>query len=101
VLLPVSGLLQRLDLAEVIGAALVARAQQASLRQIAAAVGVPLGTVWGWLGRFAVGGADRRAFRQAGGLAGSQCGGGRAGAVVAPGCSPAAVATWSRRRQIG
>lgn len=53
VLLPVSGLLRRLDLAEVIGQALVARAQQASLRQIAAAVGAPLSTVRGWLGRFA------------------------------------------------
>jgi Homeodomain-like domain len=52
VLLPVSGLLRRLDLAEVVGQALVARAQQASLRQIAADLGVPLSTVRGWLGRF-------------------------------------------------
>jgi Homeodomain-like domain len=52
VLLPVSGLLRRLDLAEVIGAALLARARQASLRQIAADLGVPLSTVRGWLGRF-------------------------------------------------
>jgi Homeodomain-like domain len=53
VLLPVTGLLRRLDLAEVIGAALLARAGQASLRRIAAALGVPLSTVRGWLGRFA------------------------------------------------
>jgi Homeodomain-like domain len=53
VLLPVTGLLRRLDLAEVIGAALLARAGQASLRRIAATLGVPLSTVRGWLGRFA------------------------------------------------
>jgi Homeodomain-like domain len=53
VLLPVSGLLRRVDLAEVIGAALLARARKASLRQIAASLGVPLSTVRGWLGRFA------------------------------------------------
>jgi hypothetical protein len=53
VLLPVSGLLRRVDLAEVIGAALLARARKASLRQIAAELGVPLSTVRGWLGRFA------------------------------------------------
>ena len=53
VLLPVSGLLRRLDLAEVIGAALLARACNQSLRQIAAELGVPLSTVRGWLGRFA------------------------------------------------
>lgn len=51
-LLPVSGLLRRVDLAEVIGLALLARARKASLRQIAAALGVPLSTVRGWLGRF-------------------------------------------------
>jgi len=53
VLLPVVGLLRRLDAAEVIGAALLARAGQRSLRQIAAWLGVPLSTVRGWLGRFA------------------------------------------------
>jgi hypothetical protein len=53
VLLPVTGLLRRLDLAEVIGAALLARARKASLRQITGELGVPLSTVRGWLGRFA------------------------------------------------
>jgi Domain of unknown function (DUF6431)/Homeodomain-like domain len=53
VLLPVVMLLRRVDLAEVIGAALLARVRQASLRQIAAELGVPLSTVRGWLGRFA------------------------------------------------
>jgi Homeodomain-like domain len=52
VLLPVVMLLRRVDLAEVIGAALLARAGQASLREIAVALGVPLSTVRGWLGRF-------------------------------------------------
>jgi Domain of unknown function (DUF6431) len=52
VLLPVIGLLRRLDAAEVIGAALLARAGQRSLRRIAVALGVPLSTVRGWLGRF-------------------------------------------------
>jgi hypothetical protein len=52
VLLPVVMLLRRVDLAEVIGAALLARAGQASLRQIAATLCVPLSTVRGWLGRF-------------------------------------------------
>lgn len=54
VLLPVVGLLRRLDAAEVIGAALLARAGGRSLRRIAAWLGVPLSTVRGWLGRFAV-----------------------------------------------
>jgi len=53
VLLPVGGLLRRVDLAEVIGAALLARARKAGLRQIAAGLGVPLSTARGWLGRFA------------------------------------------------
>jgi Homeodomain-like domain len=52
VLLPVTGLVRRLDLAEVIGQALLARARKASLRQITAELGVPLSTVRGWLGRF-------------------------------------------------
>ena len=51
VLLPTVGLLRRLDLVEVIGAALLARARQASLRQVAAELGVPLSTVRGWLDR--------------------------------------------------
>jgi hypothetical protein len=53
VLLPTVGLLRRLDVAEVIGAALLARAGQASLRQIAVGLGVPLSTVRGWLERMA------------------------------------------------
>ena len=53
VLLPVGGLLRRVDLVEVIGAALLARARKAGLRQIAAGLGVPLSTARGWLGRFA------------------------------------------------
>jgi hypothetical protein len=51
VLLPTVGLLRRVDVAEVIGAALLARARQVSLRQIAAWLGVPLSTVRGWLDR--------------------------------------------------
>jgi Homeodomain-like domain len=51
VLLPTVGLLRRVDLVEVIGAALLARARQASLRQVAAELGVPLSTVRGWLDR--------------------------------------------------
>ncbi len=51
VLLPTVGLLRRVDVAEVIGAALLARARQVSLRQIAVELGVPLSTVRGWLGR--------------------------------------------------
>jgi Homeodomain-like domain len=53
VLLPTVGLLRRVDVVEVIGAALLARARQASLRQVAAALGVPLSTVRGWLDRMA------------------------------------------------
>jgi hypothetical protein len=52
VLLPVVGLLRRLDLVEVIGVALLARAGGRSLRQVATGLGVPLSTVRGWLGRF-------------------------------------------------
>jgi len=51
VLLPTVGLLRRVDVAEVIGAALLARARQVSVRQIAAWLGVPLSTVRGWLDR--------------------------------------------------
>jgi hypothetical protein len=53
VLLPTVGLLRRVDLAEVIGQALLARAHKMSLRQIAGELGVPLSTVRGWLGRMA------------------------------------------------
>lgn len=52
-LLPTVALLRRMDLVEVIGQALLARAAQASLRQVADELGVPLSTVRGWLGRMA------------------------------------------------
>lgn len=52
VLLPVSGLLRRVDLAEVIGAALLAKAAGRGHRQVAAQLGVPQTTVRGWLRRF-------------------------------------------------
>lgn len=52
-LLPTVGLLRRMDLVEVIGQALLARARNASLRRIAGELGVPLSTVRGWLGRMA------------------------------------------------
>jgi hypothetical protein len=53
VLLPVFGLARRADLAEVIGAALVARARGTSVRVIAGWLGRPVDTVRGWLRRFA------------------------------------------------
>jgi hypothetical protein len=53
VLVPVFGLARRADFAEVIGAALVARAKGASVRAIAAWLGRPQDTVRGWLRRFA------------------------------------------------
>lgn len=53
VLLPTVALLRRMDLVEVIGQALLARARKASLRRIAGELGVPLSTVRGWLGRMA------------------------------------------------
>jgi len=52
VLLPVFALLRRVDLAEVIGAALAAKAAGAGARLIAAAFGRPVDTVRGWLRRF-------------------------------------------------
>lgn len=52
VLLPVFALVRRADLAEVIGAALVAKAAGAGARMIAAAIGRPVETVRGWLRRF-------------------------------------------------
>jgi len=53
VLLPVFALLRRVDLAEVIGAALAAKAAGAGARSIAAVWGRPVDTVRGWLRRFA------------------------------------------------
>jgi hypothetical protein len=53
VLLPVTALARRCDLAEVIGAALAAKAAGAGFRVAAAAVGCPAETVRGWLRRFA------------------------------------------------
>jgi hypothetical protein len=52
VLLPVFALARRVDLAEVIGAALAAKAAGAGARAIAAAWGRPVDTVRGWLRRF-------------------------------------------------
>jgi hypothetical protein len=52
VLLPVFALLRRVDLAEVIGAALAAKAAGAGARSIAAVWGRPVDTVRGWLRRF-------------------------------------------------
>jgi hypothetical protein len=51
VLLPVTVLLRRADAAEVIGAALTARAAGHGHRTIAVWLGVPAGTVRGWLRR--------------------------------------------------
>ena len=52
VLLPVFALLRRVDLVEVIGAALVAKAAGVGARAAAAACGRPVDTVRGWLRRF-------------------------------------------------
>ena len=52
VLLPVFVLARRVDLAEVIGAALAAKAAGAGARSIAAVCGRPVDTVRGWLRRF-------------------------------------------------
>lgn len=52
VLLPAFALLRRADLAEVIGAALAAKALGNGVRPIAAAAGRAVGTVRGWLRRF-------------------------------------------------
>jgi hypothetical protein len=54
VLLPVSALPRRADLAEVIGAALAAKAAGAGYRSIAGRLSRPAETVRGWLRRFAV-----------------------------------------------
>lgn len=53
VLLPVVALLRRADTAEVIGAALAAKARGAGFGRVAAGVGRPAETVRGWLRRFA------------------------------------------------
>ncbi len=53
VLLPVFALVRRADLAEVIGAALAAKAAGTGARVIAAGIGRPVETVRGWLRRFA------------------------------------------------
>lgn len=52
VLVPTSTLLRRLDVVEVIGAALLAKASGLGHRRIATALGVPATTVRGWLRRF-------------------------------------------------
>ena len=62
VLLPVFALLRRVDLAEVIGAALAAKAAGAGARSIAAAWGRPADTVRGWLRRFGSRAGQVRAF---------------------------------------
>lgn len=53
VLLPVACLLRRVDLAVVIGTALLAKQRGAGHRRIAAELGLPATTVRGWLRRFA------------------------------------------------
>jgi len=55
VLLPVTVLLRRADAVEVIGAALTARAAGLGHRRIAVWLGVPAGTVRGWLRRWGSG----------------------------------------------
>jgi hypothetical protein len=61
VLLPVSALSRRADLAEVVGAALAAKAAGAGHRRIAGWLSRPAETVRGWLRRFAVRAAGWRA----------------------------------------
>ena len=62
VLLPAFALLRRADLAEVIGAALAAKAMGKGVRPIAAANGRAAGTVRGWLRRFGSRAEAVRAF---------------------------------------
>jgi hypothetical protein len=62
VLLPVSVLVRRADLAEVIGAGLAARARGSGVRAIAGMLGRPAGTVRGWCRRFAGKAEQVRAF---------------------------------------
>ncbi|MCH6471182.1 hypothetical protein [Sinomonas terrae] len=52
VLLPATALSRRADAARVIGSALVAKARGAGHRRIAAEIGVPEGTVRGWMRAF-------------------------------------------------
>jgi hypothetical protein len=52
VLLPVGFLLRRADAVDVVGAAIAGRAAGSGARPIAALLGLPLGTVRGWLRRF-------------------------------------------------
>lgn len=59
-LLPVVALVRRADLAEVIGAALVAKATGQGVRPIAAALGRHADTVRGWLRRFTARAAQLR-----------------------------------------
>jgi hypothetical protein len=61
VLLPVVALVRRADLAEVIGAALAAKAAGLGARAVAALLGRPVDTVRGWLRRF---GSRAEAVRQ-------------------------------------
>ena len=60
VLVPTSTLLRRVDLVEIIGAALLARATGMGHRRIAAALGRPATTVRGWLRRFSWRAAELR-----------------------------------------
>jgi hypothetical protein len=62
VFLPAFALLRRADVAEVIGAALAAKALGKGVRPIAAAIGRPAGTVRGWLRRFGSRAEAVRAF---------------------------------------
>lgn len=107
VLLPVTGLLRRLDAAEVIGAGVAGhgrRAQPSPDRCLAGCAAVH-GAGLAWPVRRS-GGADRRALCQAGGLAGSQRSRARAARVTAGGCGGGdrgrgrgcrASAGWARR----
>ena len=62
VLLPVFVLLRRVDLAEVIGEALAAKASGAGARAIAVVLGRPVDTVRGWLRRFSARAERIRAY---------------------------------------
>jgi hypothetical protein len=62
VLLPVFALARRADLAEVIGAALAAKASGLGVRPVAALVDRAVGTVRGWLRRFAGRAEEVRVF---------------------------------------
>jgi len=62
VLVPTSTLLRRLDLVEIIGAALLARASGLGHRRIAAVLGLPATTVRGWLRRFSRRAVELRAL---------------------------------------